>query len=53
MNKVILYQPWGGLGDNLQFSTLPKLYSEIGYEFYISDQNVYRNPEIKKLVWDS
>lgn len=52
MNKVILYQPWGGLGDNLQFSTLPKLYSEIGYEFYISDQNVYRNPEIKKLVWD-
>jgi hypothetical protein len=51
-NKVIVIsQPWGGLGDNLQFSTLPKLYSELGYEVYISKTNAYRNPEIYDLVW--
>lgn len=51
MNKIIISQPWGGLGDNLQFSTLPKLYSELGYEVYISTKNTYRNPEIYDLVW--
>lgn len=49
--KVILYQPWGGLGDNLVFSTLPKLYHENGYDFYISQKNTYRNPQICDLVW--
>jgi hypothetical protein len=48
---IIIYQPWGGLGDNLAFSTLPKLYSELGYNVYISNKNVYRNPEIYDLVW--
>lgn len=52
MQNPILYQPWGGLGDNLQFSTLPELYYNIGIDFYISEQNVYRNSEIKQLVWD-
>lgn len=47
----ILYQPYGGLGDNLQFSTLAERFSEIGYDFYISDKNVYRNNEIYDLVW--
>jgi len=51
MNRIIISQPWGGLGDNLQFSTLPKLYSEMGYEVYISKTNAYRNPEIYDLVW--
>lgn len=50
--KMILYQPWGGLGDNLQFSTLPKLCYEHGVDFYLSSKNSYRNEEIKKLVWD-
>jgi len=49
--KKILYQPWGGLGDNLQFSTLPQRFSELGYEVYISDKNAYRNFEIFELVW--
>lgn len=47
----ILYQPWGGLGDNLQFSTLPEQFHKIGIDFYISSQNVYRNQEIYDLVW--
>jgi len=48
---IIIYQPWGGLGDNLQFTTLPELYTNEGYNVYISNQNVYRNPEIYDLVW--
>ena len=48
---IIIYQPWGGLGDNLQFTTLPELYTNEGYNVYISDQNVYRNNEIFDLVW--
>lgn len=49
--KIIISQPWGGLGDNLQFSTLPKLYNDLGYDVYISKSNVYRNKEIFDLVW--
>jgi len=49
--KKILFQPWGGLGDNLQFSTLPELYDKLGYEVYISNNNKVRNQEIYDLVW--
>lgn len=51
MKKVIFAQPWGGLGDNLCFSTLPERYNEIGVEFYVSNQNTIRNNEIYDLVW--
>ena len=51
MDKKILYQPWGGLGDNLSFSTLPRRFAEQGIDFFISDKNVYRNSEIYDLVW--
>lgn len=51
MNKVILSQPWGGLGDNLQYSTLPRLYTEKNIKFYISSKNTYRNNEIYDFVW--
>lgn len=50
--SYILSQPWGGLGDSLQFSTIPELCYLNGIDFYVSDKNVYRNPEIKELVWD-
>ena len=46
MDKAIFGQTWGGLGDNLQFSTLPGLYHKKGIDFYISSQNVQRNDEI-------
>ena len=48
---IIISQPWGGLGDNLQFSTLPELYSKMGYNVYISSSNAFRNSEIYDLVW--
>jgi FkbM family methyltransferase len=50
-NAVVLMQPWGGLGDNLQFSTLPESFSKIGRPFYISNKNICRNQEIEDLVW--
>jgi hypothetical protein len=49
--KIVIGQSWGGLGDNLQFSTLPELYSKNGYDVFISTMNAYRNPEIYDLVW--
>lgn len=54
MNKIIIKQPWGGLGDNLQFSTIPEMaYRQFGTKcVWVSNHNVYRNSEIKKLVWE-
>ena len=49
--KVYFGQPWGGLGDNLQFTTLPRLFSEKGVDFFVSQHNTYRNPEIYQFCW--
>jgi hypothetical protein len=49
--RIIISQPWGGLGDNLAYSTLPELFSKQGYDVYISVNNIVRNPEIHHLVW--
>jgi len=49
--KIIISQPWGGLGDNLQYSTLPELFSKKGYDVYISNNNKVRNNEIFDLIW--
>ncbi len=53
MDKVIFSQPWGGLGDNLSFSNLPKLYNEIDSNFYLSVLNNCRNKDIKEICWDN
>lgn len=50
MNYVI-WQPWGGLGDNLQFSTLPEQLSSQGHSVYLHHQNAVRNEEILKIAW--
>jgi FkbM family methyltransferase len=50
-DRVVLAQPWGGLGDNLQFSTLPELYARENIGFYLSTANKYRNTEILSAVW--
>jgi len=52
MEYLVLSQSWGGLGDNLQFSTLPEHYSNIGKDIYISSNNVVRNSEIGDIVWN-
>ena len=50
--RIIIEQEWGGLGDNLQFSTLPEIGSKLGYDVYISNYNKYRNLDTKRLIWD-
>jgi len=49
--KIIISQSWGGLGDNLQYSTLPEYFTSLGYDVYISSKNHVRNLEIYDLVW--
>jgi hypothetical protein len=49
--SVIICQQWGGLGDNLQYSTLPELFSKNGYDVYIHSNNASRDTEINDLVW--
>ena len=49
--RNVIYQPWGGLGDNLAHSTIPKLCHSAGIPCYISNQNVYRNQGIYDFVW--
>ena len=52
MDDVILLAFHGGLGDNLQFSTLPEeFYKQQGRETYIWSQASFRNSEIYDLVW--
>lgn len=55
--KIVLTQPWGGLGDNVQLTTIPELaYNTFGEKcVYVSNSNVYRysEQEIKEIVWNS
>ena len=52
MDDVILSAFHGGLGDNLQFSTLPEeFHKQQGRDTYIWSQASFRNSEIYDLVW--
>lgn len=52
--KEIAIKAWhGGLGDSLQFSTLPERFSNLGYDVYLAHDATFRNREIKELVWDN
>jgi hypothetical protein len=51
-DDIILSAYHGGLGDNLQFSTLPEeFYKQQGRKTYIKDGSNFRNKEIYDLVW--
>jgi hypothetical protein len=52
MSRYVIGQQCGGLGDNLQFSTLPELLTKHGHEVFVSSKNVLRNSQTKKLVWE-
>jgi hypothetical protein len=55
MNDIVLIENFGGLGDNLQFSTLPEEYKkQRDFDFYIhtSTYDSLRNKEIFTLVWE-
>lgn len=53
MSDVVIYQPWGGLGDNLAHSIIPDLCKLSGRKCYLSMHNAYRNDQIYKLVWEN
>jgi len=50
-NIAVISQPYGGLGDNLQFSNLPEMFARRGIETWISSQNVCRNSQIYEMAW--
>jgi hypothetical protein len=52
LDEIVIYQPWGGLGDNMAHTTLPILCKELGIKCYISRQNAYRGSGIQEFVWD-
>ena len=51
--KVIFRVEYGGLGDHLFYSALPRLLKErkIADEVYIASNSNFRNPQIFDLVW--
>ena len=52
MTDVLIGAWHGGLGDSLQFSTLPEqFYKQQGRETYVADGSTFRNEEIYELVW--
>ena len=52
MSDVLLGSYFGGLGDNLQFSSLPEEFSkQQGRDTYIVSETTFRNKEIYDLVW--
>lgn len=52
MTDIFLKAYHGGLGDSLQFSTLPEQFSkQQGKKTYILESAPFRNPEIYELVW--
>ena len=52
MSDVLIKAYHGGLGDCLQFSTLPEQFSkQQGRDTYVLDESHFRNKEIYDLVW--
>jgi len=50
-NKIILKPLGTHLGDNLVCSTLPELYTKLGYDVYLPSDQVYNTDGIYNLVW--
>jgi hypothetical protein len=54
IQKLVIEVKYGGLGDHLFFSHIPRIAKLNGYKHvYISNRSKFRNNEIKKLVWES
>ena len=53
MKSLVIKIFWGGLGDHLLHSPIPRIAKEKGYDkVFISNKSIYRNPQTKKLVWE-
>jgi len=49
--EIVIYQPWGGLGDNLAHTVIPRLCEMNNVKCFLSHQNAYRNQQIYEFVW--
>ena len=49
--EITIYQPWGGLGDNMAHTVIPELCRKYNIKCYLSNQNAYRNDNIYNFVW--
>lgn len=54
LNELIIEIPYGGLGDHLFHSHIPKIAKETGkyQKVYISNNSLYRHPDNKYIVWE-
>jgi len=43
---------FGGLGDTLQFSTLPERFHEQGHEVFLTNDAPFRSASTRSIVWD-
>lgn len=52
--KLIIEIPYGGMGDHLFHSHLPRIAKEKGGfdKVYISNRSLFRHPDNKKLIWE-
>lgn len=53
-NDLVIHVKYGGLGDHLFFSHLPRIAKETGRyrNVFISEASPFRNEEIRRLVWE-
>jgi hypothetical protein len=53
--SLVIHVKYGGLGDHLFYSHLPRIAKETGaYDdrVLVSNYSEYRHPEYKELIWD-
>lgn len=48
--KLVINHTWNGLGDLLATSTLPEIYTRMGYDVYMSDKQEFKNEGAKALI---
>ena len=54
-NQILIIEiPYGGLGDHLFHSHIPRIAKETGRydKIYISEFSIYRSLENKKIIWE-
>jgi hypothetical protein len=50
MADIVIYEPNGGLGDHLKYSTLPALYARQGDTVWMHTRSHFRNDGVRSLV---
>jgi hypothetical protein len=55
MRTLVLENIWGGLGDHLFMSHLPRIAKQTGaYDrVFLSNRSLFRNDEYRQLIWES